>query len=83
MIPGRSGLDVCRDIRKRTRRTPILMLTAKGQEVDKVVGLEVGADDYIVSPSASTSLWPASGPRCGARRAARRPRTWARSCSAM
>jgi DNA-binding response OmpR family regulator len=50
MIPGRSGLDVCRDIRKKDATTPILMLTAKGQEVDKVVGLEVGADDYIVKP---------------------------------
>ncbi|MFH2040995.1 MAG: response regulator transcription factor [Acidobacteriota bacterium] len=50
MIPEKSGFDVCREIRKKDARTPILMLTAKGQEVDKVVGLELGADDYIVKP---------------------------------
>jgi DNA-binding response OmpR family regulator len=50
MIPRLSGLDVCREIRKKDALTPILMLTAKGQEVDKVVGLELGADDYIVKP---------------------------------
>lgn len=50
MIPGQSGYDVCRYIRSRDARTPVLMLTAKGQEVDKVVGLELGADDYIVKP---------------------------------
>lgn len=50
MIPEKSGYDVCREIRRRDARTPVLMLTAKGQEVDKVVGLELGADDYIVKP---------------------------------
>lgn len=50
MIPEKSGLDVCREIRASDTATPILMLTAKGQEVDKVVGLELGADDYIVKP---------------------------------
>jgi DNA-binding response OmpR family regulator len=50
MIPRVSGLDVCREIRRKDPLTPILMLTAKGQEVDKVVGLELGADDYIVKP---------------------------------
>jgi len=50
MIPEKSGYDVCREIRKIDPVTPILMLTAKGQEVDKVVGLELGADDYIVKP---------------------------------
>lgn len=50
MIPEKSGLDVCREIRRSDGRTPILMLTAKGEEVDKVVGLELGADDYIVKP---------------------------------
>ncbi|MCA9729243.1 MAG: response regulator, partial [Candidatus Eisenbacteria bacterium] len=48
MIPGQSGYDVCRQIRARDLKTPIVMLTAKGQEVDKVVGLELGADDYVV-----------------------------------
>jgi DNA-binding response OmpR family regulator len=50
MIPEKSGYDVCREIRAKDQRTPILMLTAKGQEVDKVVGLELGADDYVVKP---------------------------------
>jgi len=50
MMPEKSGYDVCREIRKKDTSTPILMLTAKGQEVDKVIGLELGADDYIVKP---------------------------------
>ena len=50
MMPEMSGYDVCREIRKKDARTPILMLTAKGQEIDKVVGLELGADDYMVKP---------------------------------
>ncbi|MBN2246417.1 MAG: response regulator transcription factor, partial [Candidatus Aminicenantes bacterium] len=50
MMPEKSGYDVCREIRKKDSSTPILMLTAKGQEVDKVIGLELGADDYIVKP---------------------------------
>jgi len=50
MIPEKNGYDVCREIRAKDSRTPILILTAKGQEVDKVVGLELGADDYVVKP---------------------------------
>jgi len=50
MIPEKSGYDVCKQIRREDLLTPIVMLTAKGQEVDKVVGLEIGADDYIVKP---------------------------------
>jgi two-component system alkaline phosphatase synthesis response regulator PhoP len=50
MLPGCSGLDVCRNIRQRGVKTPILMLTAKSQTVDKVVGLKLGADDYLVKP---------------------------------
>lgn len=50
MMPEKSGYDVCREIRKKDSTTPILMLTAKSQEVDKVVGLELGADDYIIKP---------------------------------
>jgi two-component system response regulator RegX3 len=49
MMPGKSGLDVCRDVRARSP-VPIILLTAKDQEVDKVVGLEVGADDYVTKP---------------------------------
>lgn len=50
MMPGMSGYDVCRKIRGAGFDTPVLFITAKGQEVDKVVGLELGADDYIVKP---------------------------------
>jgi two-component system alkaline phosphatase synthesis response regulator PhoP len=50
MLPGGNGVDVCRTLRQRGLQTPILMLTAKGQVVDKVVGLKLGADDYLVKP---------------------------------
>ena len=50
MLPGRDGFDVCRTIRQRGVQTPILMLTARGQVVDKVVGLKLGADDYLTKP---------------------------------
>src|SRR5688572_4293973 len=52
MMPGMSGLEVCKQLRgdARTRRVPIIMLTAKAAETDKIVGLEMGADDYIVKP---------------------------------
>lgn len=50
MMPGMSGYDVCREIRRDTRQVPILFISAKSEEIDKVVGLEMGADDYIVKP---------------------------------
>jgi two-component system alkaline phosphatase synthesis response regulator PhoP len=50
MLPRRSGLDVCRELRSRGVETPIIMLTARSQEIDKVVGLEIGADDYVTKP---------------------------------
>ncbi len=52
MLPGMSGLEICRRLRRepQTRRTPIIMLTAKAAESDKIAGLETGADDYIVKP---------------------------------
>ncbi len=50
MLPGKSGYDLCREIRSAKNRVPILMLSAKGQEIDKVVGLELGADDYVTKP---------------------------------
>ena len=50
MLPGKSGFDLCREIRAGKDRVPILMLSAKGQEIDKVVGLELGADDYVTKP---------------------------------
>jgi DNA-binding response OmpR family regulator len=56
MLPGMDGLDVCRQARLKGDRTPIIMLTAKGQEVDKVVGLELGADDYVTKPFSRREL---------------------------
>ncbi|HZQ67330.1 MAG TPA: response regulator transcription factor [Terriglobales bacterium] len=50
MLPGRSGFDICRDIRQLGILTPILFLTARSQVVDKVVGLKLGADDYLTKP---------------------------------
>jgi len=50
MLPGLSGYDVCKQLRGKNVRTPILMLTAKGQEIDKVIGLDLGADDYLTKP---------------------------------
>ena len=56
MMPEQSGYDVCRAIRKTDSLTPILMLTAKGEEIDKVIGLDLGADDYISKPFALHEL---------------------------
>ncbi|MDX2030013.1 MAG: response regulator transcription factor [Blastocatellia bacterium] len=50
MLPRKNGYDVCRDLRQRGVNTPVLMLTARGQVVDKVVGLKLGADDYLTKP---------------------------------
>ena len=50
MLPGKSGFDVCRELRQRGIQTPILMLTARSQVVDRVVGLRLGADDYLTKP---------------------------------
>jgi len=50
MLPGLSGYDICKQLRAKKAATPILMLTAKGQEIDKVVGLDLGADDYVTKP---------------------------------
>ena len=50
MLPGMSGFDVCRDLRRGGSQVPILMLTARGQATDKVVGLKLGADDYLTKP---------------------------------
>src|SRR6056297_908040 len=50
MMPEQSGYDVCRQIRGKNRNIPIIRLTAKSEEIDKVVGLELGADDYITKP---------------------------------
>jgi DNA-binding response OmpR family regulator len=50
MMPRLSGLDVCKQLKAKRPSIPIIMLTARGQEVDKVVGLELGADDYVTKP---------------------------------
>ena len=50
MMPGKSGYDVCREIRAAGSRVAVLMLSAKSEEIDKVVGLELGADDYVTKP---------------------------------
>jgi two-component system alkaline phosphatase synthesis response regulator PhoP len=50
MMPKMSGLDVCKQLKARKPSMPIIMLTARGQEIDKVVGLELGADDYVTKP---------------------------------
>ena len=58
MLPKLSGLDICREIRKdeSLARLPVLMLTARGEEADRVVGLEIGADDYVVKPFSPREL---------------------------
>lgn len=53
MLPGEDGLSICRRLRSQSNPMPIIMVTAKGEEVDRIVGLEIGADDYI--PIASSS----------------------------
>ena len=50
MLPGKNGFDICRDIRQAGLATPILMLTARGQTAEKIVGLKLGADDYVTKP---------------------------------
>jgi DNA-binding response OmpR family regulator len=50
MMPEMSGFDVCKELRKRNVAVPVILLTAKGEEIDKVLGLELGADDYITKP---------------------------------
>jgi two-component system alkaline phosphatase synthesis response regulator PhoP len=56
MLPGRDGFEVCRAIRRAGKRTPIILLTAKAQESDKVLGLELGADDYVAKPFSPREL---------------------------
>ncbi len=74
MLPGRDGIEVCRLIRAESG-VPIVMLTAKSDTVDVVVGLESGADDYIVKPFKPKELVARIRPGCAARRS-RRPSSW-------
>ena len=50
MLPGKNGLDLCKDLRKKGNQVAVIMLTAKGDEIDKIIGLELGADDYMTKP---------------------------------
>ncbi len=56
MLPGMDGFEVCRSLRRREDRTPIIMLTAKAAEAEKVMGLELGADDYVTKPFSPREL---------------------------
>lgn len=56
MLPGMNGFDICKKLRNQGISTPIIMLTAKGQEIDRVVGLEIGADDYVTKPFSPREL---------------------------
>jgi two-component system, OmpR family, alkaline phosphatase synthesis response regulator PhoP len=56
MMPGKNGFEVCREIRQRGLNTPVIILTARGQEADKIRGLELGADDYITKPFSLAEL---------------------------
>lgn len=73
MMPGEDGLSVCRRLRAANDRTPIIMLTAKGEDVDRIVGLEVGADDYLGKPFNPANCWRACMRCCAAVRRSRRP----------
>src|SRR5437764_12084784 len=69
MLPRMSGLDVCRQLRSAGNDTPIIMLTARGQEIDKVLGLKTGADDYVTKPFSFLELM--ARVQAGLRRAAK------------
>ena len=56
MLPGKDGFEVCRDLRRAKIRTPVLLLTAKAQEAEKVMGLDMGADDYVTKPFSPREL---------------------------
>jgi len=56
MLPGKNGLEVCRELRHQGKDTPVVMLTAKTQLVDRVVGLKIGADDYVTKPFEASEL---------------------------
>ena len=56
MLPGEDGLSICRRLRSQSNPMPIIMVTAKGEEVDRIVGLEIGADDYVTKPFSPKEL---------------------------
>jgi len=69
-LPDGSGFDFCREMRRLGLRQPILMLTVQADETDKVLGLELGADDYVTKPTACASCCRACGRCCGGRSSA-------------
>ena len=73
MLPGKDGFEVCRELRRAGMKTPILMLTAKAREAEKVMGLELGADDYVTKPFGTREL--RARIKALLRRAAEAPRT--------
>jgi DNA-binding response OmpR family regulator len=74
MLPGKDGFEVCRELRRIGRSTPVWMLTAKTQEAEKVMGFELAADDYVTNPSAPMNCACASKRCCDARDPRQRPR---------
>ena len=56
MLPGKDGFEICREIRKAGSKTPVILVTARAQEAEKVMGLEVGADDYVTNPFSHREL---------------------------
>ena len=75
MLPGIDGLEVCRRIRS-VSSLPILMISAKDEDADRILGLDVGADDYIVKPFSPGEVMPASAPPSAACPSADRARRW-------
>lgn len=78
MLPGMNGLEVCRELRQKKANIPVIMLTAKGEEVDKVVGLEIGADDYMTKPFSVRELLARI--KAHLRREKREPRNVLKTC---
>ena len=66
MLPGMSGFEICKRIRDRGLRCPIIVLTSRSDENDRVFGLELGADDYVAKPFSLRSCWPGCGRSSGA-----------------
>nr|MBO8918878.1 response regulator [Proteus mirabilis] len=83
MLPGEDGLSICRRLRSQNNPIPIIMVTAKGEEVDRIVGLEIGADDYISKPfNPKRAISPYS---CGASSPSQRTTgsTFTRQCDCL
>ncbi|SQC14371.1 osmolarity response regulator [Klebsiella pneumoniae] len=74
MLPGEDGLSICRRLRSQSNPMPIIMVTAKGEEVDRIVGLEIGLTTIFRSRLTRANCWPASGRCCAARRTSCRAR---------